>query len=292
MRALVLAILVVALLRASDRDHDRDGLDDRLEQEILERFAPRFELSANECGGLPAEFVPGKREPVIRQENGAVYGQVTPRAGGRRLEVHYYHLWSRDCGKLAHALDAEHVSALLETAGGDRRKAKSWHARYWYAAAHEDTLCDASRGIRADLLEEGSTRRGARVWISRGKHASHLSLESCSRGCGGDRCEAPFTTLRPERIINLGEIGFPADGAAWIRSEKWPLAAKFDSDFPEPFLRELDGAKGLVAAQPMLNPAQTALGSTGGALDTGYRRTRKSLEKARQTVGDWFRRGR
>ena len=285
MRRLILA-LALSPCTVVAADLDRDGLDDTLERDLLSRFAPRFELSANECAGLPAEFEPGP-EPHVRRENGTIYGQVTRRGDG--IEIHYFHLWSRDCGKLSHALDAEHVSVWLRSEGGNPRQVKSWRAVYWYAAAHEDTLCDASRGIRADLLDE-ATRAGARVWISRGKHASHLSLESCARGCGGDRCEAPFTTLRPDRIVNLGEINFPAGGAAWTRSSLWPLAAKFETDFPEPFRRELDRAKGLVAAQPMLNPAQTALGSTGGALDTGYRHTRRSLGRAKRSVEDWFRR--
>ena len=279
----ILALILFPAARAADLD--RDGLDDDLERDLLKRFAPHLEISANECAGLPAELRPGSELRVF-EENGLLYGQVTPR--GERIEIHYYHLWSRDCGALAHPFDAEHVSVLLE-ARGNPRHARSWFALYWYAAAHEDTLCDASRGIRAELLEN-AVRSGPRVWISRGKHASHLSLDSCARGCGGDDCQAPFTTLRPERIVNLGEANSPAAGAEWIRSSRWPLLAKFESDFPAPFLRDLENSKTLVAAQPALQPAQTALGSTGGAIDTGYRHTRRSLGKARRSVKNFFRR--
>lgn len=284
-RRFLFAIALTCGALFAGEDRDRDGIDDKLEKELLERFAPRFEISASECAGLPTEFQPG-HDPVVRSENGTVYGQVSPGPRGG-IEIRYFHLWSRDCGKLPHALDAEHVSALLYPEG-DPRKAKSWRAAYWYAGAHEDTLCDASRGARARFLDDAS-ERGPQVYISRGKHASHLSLESCARGCGGDQCLAPFTTLRPERIINFGEKDALLNGTEWLRSPAWAFEEKFVTDFPAWFLDDLDRSKGgLTAAAPMLMPAQTALGSTGSALGTGFRHTRGSLNKARRSVSSWL----
>ena len=78
---------------------------------------------------------------MVQEENGTIYGQAFPRAGNpNQVELHYYHLWRVDCGEMGHNLDTEHVSALL-----GRGQTSKWKALYWYAAAHEETVCDASR---------------------------------------------------------------------------------------------------------------------------------------------------
>ena len=121
------------------------------------------------------------------------------------VEIHYYHLWKKDCGRMGHALDTEHVSVLIRASGTHSISSK-WMATYWYAAAHEDTVCDASQISRASTLH--AEDHGATVWISAGKHASFLNEELCRRGCGGDICEK-MAPLSVSRIVNLGEIGMP-----------------------------------------------------------------------------------
>ena len=46
-------------------DSDADGLSDRLEQELLVKFAPKLMISSDECDGLPARFHPGSPEAAI-----------------------------------------------------------------------------------------------------------------------------------------------------------------------------------------------------------------------------------
>lgn len=185
-------------------DSDADGLSDRLEQELLVRFAPKLIISSDECDGLPARFHPGSPEPKLQAKDGTIYGQVFPTAprtgSGNFVEIHYYHLWNRDCGRLGHALDVEHFSALLWAATATK-PAASWKAGYWYAAAHEDTACDASHAIRSGFLN--AEQRGPTVWISKGKHASFLDPEACHGGCGGDNCGA-MQPLKISELINLG----------------------------------------------------------------------------------------
>ena len=114
---------------------------------------------------------------------------------------------------MGHLLDAEHVSALIS-----RGHATKWKALYWYAAAHEDTVCDDSQIARASTL--GAEDHGPQIWISRGKHASFLSDLLCQRGCGGDECR----NLQPlviSAIINLGEPSAAVDGATWVDSPQW-----------------------------------------------------------------------
>ncbi len=172
-----------------------------------------------------------------------IYGQARKASvqftGGEFLELHYYHLWGRDCGRMGHRLDAEHVSVLLRSERLDLNP-ESWTATHWYAAAHQDTICDSSSAARA--VELAAEHNGPVVWISRGKHASFLSYEDCRSGCGGDRCEKMVEAPNPG-VINLGEINFPMNGAVWISSRSWPLSQKFTADFSPQLVARIDAAK-------------------------------------------------
>lgn len=224
-------LLVLPVTSASAQDLDRDGLGDSFEQFLLERFIPTFYVSAGECDGLPAAFAAGTEHPILAMRNGTIHGRAFPSADGG-VELQYFHLWSRDCGRGGHALDAEHVSALLEPLPDG-----AWTARLWYAAAHEDTFCDHSTGARAATL--GAESAGPRVYISRGKHASYLSQGHCSRGCGTDACPLgqPLTVAA---LVNIGEPGVPLNGATWMASSRWPLGNKLRSDFDSAVRARLD----------------------------------------------------
>jgi hypothetical protein len=265
-----LALLLLAAAALSAADLDGDGIDDRREQELAEKFAPSFHLSKDECDTAPAEFAPGSENPKVVARNGAIYFQVFPTAAG--TEIHYYHLWSRDCGRRGHALDVEHVSAL---AGEDGK------ARYWYAAAHKDTICDSGHGAKAAAL--GAEERGPDVWISRGKHASFLSMEECARGCGSDRCDSGFP-LRPAKLINIGERGAPLNGAVWTSSARWPLAGKMQSDFSPAIVAELQSDRMVSfrdgrAMQAFVSGATAPL----DAVATGNRHTSSAVSMAGKT---------
>src|SRR5689334_19512847 len=103
---IIFSLLLPAAAGAQDLDHD--GLADPFEQQILVKFLPEFRISTDDCDGSPAEFVPGASTPVPLAKNGTIYGQVFRHRGdgstSAALEVHYYHLWTRDCGRLGHAL--------------------------------------------------------------------------------------------------------------------------------------------------------------------------------------------
>jgi hypothetical protein len=183
---------------------------------------------------LPSEFRSDSEKPVPAAANGTIYGQVFPvqPAGlqGAFVEIHYYHLWRKDCGSFGHQLDAEYVSALIHSEG-PANSPESWKAVYWYAGAHEGTLCDASNAGRASAVQ--AEDRGPEVWISRGKHASFLSLELCRKiGCGGDQCDE-MTPVPRGRIVNVGEPSAPMNGSGWIDDRSWPLPHKLESDFDD-----------------------------------------------------------
>lgn len=241
-RVVLLAAIALAgaASLANAQDLDRDGLADTFEQALLDRFRPTLILSADECDVRPAAFEPGRQDPVLTARDGTLYGQVTPRGEGadgrREVELKYFHLWVRDCGRPSHALDVEHVSALVAGAGED---ASRWEAVYWYAAAHQGTICDASSGAPAMAVD--AVAGGPMVYVSRGKHASYLDRGHCKWGCGSDTCD-PGQRLINSRVINLGEPDQPLNGAEWIHSRRWQLAGKMHSDFDSSTRASLDSA--------------------------------------------------
>ena len=288
--ALVLAFAigaprVQAIANPTASDTDRDGISDELEAALLAQFAPTFLVSADDCSGRPAEFASLKSEPVVLSENGTIYGQAFPRKGRPdQAELHFYHLWRADCGDLGHSLDAEHVSALVS-----RDQTSNWKALYWYAAAHEDTVCDASQIARASTI--GAELHGPRVWISRGKHASFLSDALCARGCGSDDC-GDLRPLAVPAIINLGEPAAPAGGTAWVDAPQWPLAAKMRrSDFDDTRLVRVDqlSAGAILWANPQKRPYQAAIHGGNDTVDgvaTSARATDAALDLADDKTGN------
>jgi hypothetical protein len=251
------------------RDRDRDGIDDDLEESLLVRFTPVFMIDADDCDVLPAEFIQDAKglRPIAR--NGTIYGQVFPRdlpsISGALVEIHYYHLWSRDCGRAGHRLDAEHVSVLIRAEEMDD-PASAWKALYWYAAAHEETLCDASNGAIASALD--AEERGATVWISRGKHGSFLSQFKCRLGCGGDTCKN-VVAMPVEKVINIGEPDAPLNGADWTASEEWPLKQKMRTDFSDVILARLDdsAADGVVLLNSPPPPTKAVILGSNSSLE-------------------------
>jgi hypothetical protein len=287
-------------------------LSDELEQSLLNQFLPKFMVSEDDCSDVPAEFSPANGNPIVRAENSTIYGQVFPGKPSNpteSVEIHYYHLWKKDCGRIGHALDTEHVSVLVKAKDGVKRA--HWKAIYWYAAAHEDTVCDASQMSRAETLN--AEDRGATIWISAGKHASFLNQELCPRGCGGDIC-LRMRPLSVSQVVNLGETGRPMNGAAWTSSVRWPLSTKMSrSDFQPASMDRLERlpASDIAWVNPAKRPAQhtiaagdttvdalamsnkntdTALSlagdATGDALERSYRNVKRSLGSSARWVGN------
>jgi hypothetical protein len=225
-------------------DTDRDGLTDAFEQQLLERFAPHFFIAAKDCAGQPAEFTPNSAQPVAGIKNGTIYGQAFPNTralrNGAVIELQYFHLWDQDCGRISHKLDAERVSVLI-SADSPALPVEEWKALYWYSSAHQGTTCDATHGIRATLPR--NTNAGADVWVSYGKHATYLDRALCGKGCGGDRCDSA-TLLAISRIINLGELKAPMNGAVWVDSPEWGIAEKMSGGFDESVVSKLAAAPG------------------------------------------------
>ena len=293
-------------------DSDSDGINDAVEQSLLTQFAPTFMISSQECSSLPAQFASGTLFPTVQTENGTIYGEVFPvkttSASEPSAEIHFYHLWKQDCGAHGHPLDAEHVSVLVQASNNDLSSA-TWKALYWYAAAHQNTVCDVSQISRASTLR--AENHGATVWISAGKHASFLNETLCEHGCGGDLCQET-TPLVVSQIVNLGEPDHPMNGSVWIMSNAWPLAARMNStDFPATAISRLNSLpatdiawfnagkhpmQGTIAISGLTADALANSGhstasaisvgqdSTGNALKRSYRNTVKALGSATRSI--------
>jgi hypothetical protein len=273
-------------------DTDHDGLTDALEQRLLTQFMPKFMVAEHDCSVSPAEFKPEMRTPAVESDNGTIYGQAFPsHDGGDRalfVELHYYHLWRKDCGPHGHPLDTEHVAVLVR-ASDTHLSSATWKAVYWYAAAHENTVCDVSQIARASTLH--AEDHGATVWISPGKHASYLNETLCHRGCGADRCEV-MTQLVPVALINLGEPGFPMNRSLFTSSSAWPLEAKMlTSNFPPAPIARLDGlpASDIAWFNPGRHPVQGIIAkssTTEQVLANSSRNTISAISVAQSSTGN------
>jgi len=299
------ALFILSLLLASGLalqtqspgpiDLDRDGIPDELEQALLEKFRPTLLASAHDCDESSAEFLAGSSNAVAVKRNGTLYGQVfrpqVSLGNGMTLEIHYYHLWKQDCGRMSHPLDAEHVAVLVQ-ADTLQSPLADWKAAYWYAAAHESTICD--RSTTAAALTLGAENKGAVVWVSWGKHASYFSSADCAGGCGRDRCENPVTPLDGP-LINIGELDAPLNGAEWTASSQWVLAQKMQSAFSQEIVKEMDdlGTGPVPPHQPhaRVQTLVSAGGTSLDAIDLGRQKTSSGLSIGQRKTGNAFSRG-
>ena len=293
---LVVVILSVGVPVAA-QDLDRDGVPDSLEQTLLEKFAPTLLLARGECDGLPASFTPLSTDPRVRAKDATLYGQAfrVAGSGGRvAIELHFFHLWANDCGRLGHDLDVEHVSAIVSASRLDAPPF-AWIAEAWYAAAHEGSACDASSGAHARVI--AAETAGPRVFVSRGKHASYFDRGQCKWGCGGDEC-GDDRAIIPSRIVNIGEFAAPLNGATWTRSRRWQLAEKLGSDFDPALRARLETTTDhvvplmqhrrapqspVLAGDTALDSLQTAAGSTLDAIAAATRAVGRFLRMPRRT---------
>ena len=285
--------LTACLPAAAQADSDHDGIDDVFEQQLLQTFRPKFFISKTDCSGVPARIKPGQPEPEVLAQDGTIYGQVFPYAPDKALiEIHYYTLWSQDCGRMSHPFDVEHVSALVKNGDPGPK------ALYWYASAHEKTVCDISNGAHAAAVD--AEQRGPAVWSSAGKHALYLRQEMCRGGCGADSCSDSVELGRDGPVVNLGALNAPSNDSDWVKSRAWILRDKMDSDFSPEIVSRLQSspADSVVTLQgsstvrgaiqggdATLDGVANGAGHTGSALGTADRHTSSSLATATRATG-------
>lgn len=287
----VILVASTIMLAQVPVDSDHDGLSDSREQALLEKFRPTFMISATDCAVRPSSFKSGQAIPEPVAPDGTIYGQVFPVSNSNRIEIHYYTLWQQDCGRVSHPLDVEHVSVLTTSEPEPK-------ALYWFAGAHEKTVCDISSGARAEAI--GAVARGPRVWSSSGKHANYFRKEMCGHGCGADSCNNDSELARKGEVVNLGERDAPVNGALWTASTQWLLSEKMGTNFPDEVVARLDATSGetvltlggnktirgtIQGSDLVLGSASTGVEHTGAALETANTHTSKSLGTASKATG-------
>jgi hypothetical protein len=268
-------------------DSDRDGLSDEFEQTLLEQFRPTIMISPTDCAARPSSFRAGSSHPEVLSVDGTIYGQVFP-VSNNHIEIHYYTLWDRDCGRVAHPLDVEHLAALISNETEGRSK-----AIYWYAGAHEKTVCDISSGAHSAAV--GAERHGPRVWSSSGKHALYLTQAMCKSGCGAESCDGNVELEHTGPVVNLGELNAPVNGSVWISSPNWVLSDRMDTDFSVDVIAHLEAApkdtvvtlrgrsslRGTIqVSDSVLDGAAIGVQHTETGLDAANDQTSRGLRKA------------
>jgi hypothetical protein len=242
---------------------------------LLLRFQPKFLIAKDDCAVAPSAFDDQSSKPLSTAADGTLYGHVKRVTNGTQLQ--YFHLWSKDCGRNGHQLDAEHVSILLDEAEVPR---------FALSAAHQNTVCDASQAVPLQTEAPLPT-----FWISRGKHASFLGPDHCRWGCGVDSCDA-MQPLAVKRLVLLQH-------QPWIHSSQWQLRSKMDAnDFPDELIARLQNASKPIAAHPMLHPTkdivlagdaaingmETGAQHTDHAVRIGLRKTKRFLGQIKKKV--------
>jgi hypothetical protein len=289
--ATLVSTLKVAGQSGADVDSDRDGLSDSVEQQLLEQFRPTLMVSASDCAAKPARFEDGVSFPQVAAKDGTLYGQVSLH-GKLLVEIHYFTLWEKDCGRVPHPLDAEHSAVMVSLENPEPR------ALYWYAGAHEKTACEISSGARAKALD--AEFRGARLWSSSGKHALFFREAMCGHGCGADFCGDDVELAQSGPVVNLGEAEALDPKYPWVDSAAWRLRAKMNSDFSTDVIERLDATSGnqvttlrgsstirgtIQGSDLVLGAADTGAQHTQAALDTANSHTSRSLSRAVDATG-------
>jgi hypothetical protein len=97
-----------------------------------------------------------------------------------------------------------------------------------------------------------------------------------------------MTPLSVSRIVNLGEIGMPMNGAIWISSSRWPLTTKMArTDFQPAAISRLENLSqsGIAWVNPAKRPAQSTIAAGDSTIDA-LLASNQNTDTALSTAGD------
>ncbi|MCW3127167.1 MAG: hypothetical protein JWO03_2825 [Bacteroidetes bacterium] len=215
-------------------DNDLDGMDDRLEGKLLDRFMPVImQFSGETCPGpaldgtgdsnlvvchiypLPGQYSIGAISPdSIRVHPIALVGDTGLVTGmiwyDPVIIVHCALLYGKDCGLNGHTADVEGFSFTLRYTGSNAASGwmydtilSNWQAVKIQTVSHANTICEQIEVFpyRSVLFPAGKDT----VFASPNKHGNYLTISQCGASficnpaCSG--------TLSPKaiRIVNIGE---------------------------------------------------------------------------------------
>lgn len=206
-------------------DHDRDGLDDRCEDELAAAFAPELRVDPSECGF--------DRSVSPARPGGEYLYAVQRSHDTRQIRIAYLPAYYVDCGwsgpKCAltsemcegHTGDSEFMIVEL----GFNATTPGWIVQGVFLSAHchgrSDGRCRWYRDAalhRFQWIGESARRNGPVVWVARGSHAAYPGRGDCDTGFWQfDTCDNNTLAVRfpvRTRAQNLGSRSRPFMGAS------------------------------------------------------------------------------
>lgn len=214
-------------------DRDQDGMDDRLEQKLLQQFIPKIiQFSDESCPG-PALDGSGDTNMIVCHIY-PIPQQYTRSGSYDSIMVHpvavvpahrlvpgliwYYPkvkvncavLYGQDCGALGHTADVEGFNFSLRYMGPDTVAGwmydtimSHWAGDTIQTVSHAGTLCQhvEVRPMKSLYVSWGADS----VYASPDKHGNYLTIGGCGSsficnpGCGATR------QLKHVRAVNIGE---------------------------------------------------------------------------------------
>jgi hypothetical protein len=212
-------------------DRDSDGMDDHLEQLLLDHFMPPvIQFSGENCpgpaldGSGDSNIIATRISPYPEQytwSSSPDSVQVHPVAlvGPRQLVpgmywhlpfimVHCAVLYGQDCGALGHVADVEGYHFSLAYIGPDTAAGwmydtimTNWTGATIQTVGHDGTTCQQ--------IETASYQNGANVYSSPGKHANCLSITDCNLAFVCNGFCAGTQTRKITYNLNVGEPWAP-----------------------------------------------------------------------------------
>lgn len=206
-------------------DNDLDGMDDALEQKLLDYFFPAFIKFDNESCQGPALDGSGDSNLVVSHiypypqqytfsnspdsvlthpvalvpKGGLVTGMIWYNA---LIKVNAALLYGKDCGLAGHTADVEGVNFSLKYTGPDSLAGWMYDTvmQHWMGGAIQ------TRSHAGTLCEQIETKQGLdTIYISPDKHGNYLTISGCGAsficnpGCGG------IPSYKNVRPVNIGE---------------------------------------------------------------------------------------
>jgi hypothetical protein len=191
---LICAACVAACARSPSGaavDRDRDGLDDRLEDELAAHHLPSIH-EFGEVGGLAEECGAPYPRPVLFRARPRPDSQDS---SPREVAITYVLLYADDCGGLGHPGDSESFTVFVHL----DPVSHVWRVAGVSAVAH--------LGTPAERRTVGS---GDAIWVSRNKHAPFATFESCEDGdIVNDQCRLDGPPPSGVVLLNVGEPSAP-----------------------------------------------------------------------------------
>lgn len=214
-------------------DNDGDGMDDVLEQKLLERFMPTFIQFDNEsCPGpatdgtgdtnlVVARIYPLPQQYAISTNLDSVVVHPTPLVpvAGLTLNLIWYKplimvnaalLYGKDCGLLGHTSDVEGFTYSIKYIGADSLAGwmydtvmANWMGGTIQTVSHAGTPCQHKETFPYKSLQFPNGKDT--IYASPDKHGNYLTTGGCGSsficnpGCGG----TPST--KKVKAVNIGE---------------------------------------------------------------------------------------